>query len=97
MESLNPLQQSIELSNNILRAIDQEDWDAIYVLDEERSDLIEQYFSNATDIDKPLTLQLKQLNDEIISRLNDLQQKNRQHQLSLTQSQKASRAYLDNV
>jgi hypothetical protein len=97
MDAGNSLLSAIKLSQQILQAIDEEQWDDITLLDQQRSPLIEQYFKSDSIIDKQQTHQLKQLNDEIVSRLIDIQQKNRNQQMSLTQAQKASKAYLDNA
>jgi hypothetical protein len=97
MDAGNSLLSAIKLSQQILQAIDEEQWDDITLLDQQRSPLIEQYFKSDSIIDKQQTQQLKQLNDEIVSRLIHIQQKNRNQQMSLTQAQKASKAYLDNA
>ena len=97
MEAGDRLQQAIELSQQILQAIEREQWDDIAELDQQRSELIKQHFNTSSTVDKPKTRQLKQLNDEIVSRLIAVQQKNRAQQMSLSRSQKASKAYLDNA
>ncbi len=97
MDTADLLTQAITLSRQILHAIDQEEWDDIATLDQQRAPLIEQYFTSTVDIDKQQAQQLKQLNDQIVSALIEVQHKNRHQQLAMTQAQKASKAYLDNA
>lgn len=95
----NSLQQALNLSDQILTAIEQQKLDDISVLDDERRSLIDQYYQkdSSQDIDDKLTLELKQLNDLIVSRLVEMQQNIRSQQINLNQGQKVSRAYLDNT
>jgi len=87
----------VELSDQILSAIDKEDWDSVASVDDERRRLLDEYYKNSTDIDKQLTRILKQKNDEIISRLVDIRQHTRTQKITLTQAQNASKAYLENT
>jgi len=91
------LQQALLLSDEIIGAINAEDWDQVEALDNQRSSLMEAYYKTASPVDAELTLQLKQKNDEIVSCLQQLQQSIRSEQLSLKQSRKATKAYQSNT
>ncbi len=91
------LDQAIALSEQIIRALQSEDWDRIAALDDERNVLIKEYFTHANAIDSKKTARLKTLNDQIVSQLIKLQQTNRHQQQGLSQAQKVSRAYLENT
>ena len=97
MRQHNQLQQAVSLSEQILAAIDEQDLDKVARLDIDRKRLIDRYYQNTDTIDIDLTQLLKQKNDEIVSRLVDLQHQTRSQQLKLNQSQKVSKAYLDNI
>lgn len=95
--TVSTLSGAIELSENILHAIDQNDWARVSQLETERLEVIDSYYRGADPVDGSLTLELKQLNDQIVRQLIDLQQQTRSQQLELSRSSKASRAYQENM
>jgi len=97
MSQLNLLDEAIEISRKILLAIDNSELESIAHLEAERHSLISDYYSNSSKIDEQLTRQLKDLNDNILQRLNELQSKIRAQHSSLGKGSKASKAYLDNT
>jgi hypothetical protein len=97
MPQQNSLDQAIEVSYQILQAIDNSDLDSVTAFEAKRQSLINDYFSSHNDIDEPQTRLLKKLNDDILKRLNDMQSQIRSQHSSLAQSTKASKAYLDNT
>ncbi|MBC8212799.1 MAG: flagellar protein FliT [Gammaproteobacteria bacterium] len=97
MNQLSALQQALQLSDEIITAIQEEDWDRVDVLDVQRSSLMDSYYTATSPVDVELTRELKQKNDEIVSCLQHLQQKIRSEQLTLKQSRKATKAYQSNT
>ncbi|MBL6999875.1 MAG: flagellar protein FliT [Gammaproteobacteria bacterium] len=97
MNQPSALQQAMLLSDEILTAIQAEDWDKVDALDIQRSSLIEAYYKTGSSVDVELTRELKQKNDEIVSCLQQLQQNIRSEQLTLKQSRKATKAYQSNT
>ena len=97
MKQDNSLKQAFDLSDQILMAIGQVDLEEITRLDDKRKVVIDQYYQNTNPVDAELTILLKQKNDQIVSRLVEMQQQTRSQQINLKQSQKVSKAYLDNV
>jgi len=97
MDSSVKIDQAILLSERILQAIQSQDWDSIAIIDDERNSLIKQYFNSPEGIEPNKVKHLKQLNEQIVSQLVKLQQSNRNRQISLTQAQKVSQAYLENA
>ncbi len=97
MDSDNILKQALDLSDQILIAIDSQDLERVASLDEQRRSIIDSYFKENVTIDANLTHKLKQKNDQIISQLTQMQQKTRSQQLNLNKSQQASKAYLANT
>ncbi len=95
--SSSSLDRAIELSEQIVCALQDEDWVGITALDDERIFLIKDYFSRSHHKDKDKAIRLKTLNDQIVSQLIALQQQNRGRQQGLNQARKVSRAYLENV
>ncbi len=93
----NSLQLALDLSDRILTAIELQDLELVTTLDEQRRSIIEVYYKKTAPIDADLTRKLKQKNDEIVSKLVDMQQKTRSQQIKLNQSQKVSKAYLSNT
>ncbi len=93
----NSLQLALDLSDRILTAIELQDLELVTTLDEQRRSIIEVYYKKTEPIDADLTRKLKQKNDEIVSKLVDMQQKTRSQQIKLNQSQKVSKAYLSNT
>ena len=88
---------AVKLSEAIITAIDESDLAKVALLDEERSRLINQYYRDTDFIDAKLTLQLKQLNDNIVSRLTAMQQAIRAQQVQLNNTTKVSQAYQGNM
>ncbi len=97
MGQANQLQQALDLTKQILRAIEEVDLDTVAELDRQRQMLIEEYYQDGQQVDAGLTRQLKQTNDEAVSQLHSLQNQTRNHQLHLQQSSRASNAYRANA
>ena len=97
MKSNAPLRQALALSDKILLAIEEDSLETGTKLDDERSSLIHQYYSNTDYINEELTRELKFKNDQIVSQLTEMQQQTRSQQIKLNQSQKVSKAYLSNA
>lgn len=91
------LQQALDLSDKVLVSIELQQLDDISKLEKQRGIIIDQYYKNNDSIDEDLTLLLKQKNDLIVSQLIELKQKTRSQQIKMNNSQKASKAYLDNT
>ena len=83
MGQTDQLRQALDLTNQMLVAIEQVELDAITELDHQRQNLIKQYYQDERAIDVELTRQLKQ--------------HTRERQLHLRQSSQASRAYRSNL
>ena len=96
MNAESSLLQAIKLSDQILLAIDDEQWDAVTDLDQRRVGLIHRCFEGKDSPDKGLALKLKQLNDDIVSRLQKVQQHIRGQQVGMKNVQNASKAYQAN-
>ena len=97
MKPNSQLHQALVLSDKILLAIEIDSLDTVTKLDTERNSLIHQYYSNTDIINAELTRELKLKNDQIVSQLTGMQQQTRSQQVKLSQSQKASKAYLSNT
>ncbi len=97
MGQANQLQQALDLTKQILRAIEAVDLDTVAELDRKRQLLIEEYYRNGQQADAGLTRQLKQSNDDAVTRLQSLKKQTRTRQLELKQSSRASRAYRANA
>ncbi|MDJ0833361.1 MAG: hypothetical protein QNJ69_07530 [Gammaproteobacteria bacterium] len=97
MGQANQLQQALDLTKQILRAIEEVDLDTVAELDRQRQMLIEEYYQQDKQIDAGLTRQLKQSNDEVVTQLHSLQKNTRTRQLQLRQSTHASNAYRANA
>jgi hypothetical protein len=95
--NIQQLNHALDLSDKILSSIAEESLETVSKLDVERRSLINKYYKNNDAIDEKLTRELKLKNDEIVSKLIEMQQKTRSQQIKLNQSQKVSRAYLDNA
>ncbi len=91
------LHQALDLSDKILLAIENDSLDTVTKLDDERNSLIHQYYSNTDNINKKLTRELKSKNDQIVSQLTGMQQQTRSQQIKVSQSQRASKAYLSDT
>lgn len=91
------LSKALEISRAILSAIDEQDWDEVNRLQQQRQPLIDEYYGGSFAIDPQQTVELKQLNDQIVQRLSRARQHTRELQLNLQQGGKASRAYLANI
>lgn len=94
---MSTLSRAIELTEIILHAISQNDLARVSRLEKERQQLIDSYYSDTDAIDQALTLNLIQLNDDIVSQLLERQQQTRSEHVQLTQSNKASMAYRKNM
>ena len=92
---MNPLQLAIDLSEQILQAVDSEQWERIEELEQSRQRLIQEYFVEGRNIDVAATRQLQQLNDRIVEHLKHQRQQTQQAQLALKQGNKATQAYRD--
>lgn len=97
MKDNTQLRQALDLSDEILLAIEKNSLDTVTKLDDERLSLINQYYSNTDNINEKLTRELKLKNDQIVSHLTEMQQQTRSQQIKLNQSQKVSKAYLSNA
>lgn len=97
MGQANQLQQALDLTKQILRAIEEVDLDTVAELDRKRQLLIEEYYQDGHQVDPGLTRQLKQSNDQAITQLSSLQQQTRNRQLQVKQSTRASQAYRANA
>jgi hypothetical protein len=97
MSQQNSLFQAIEVSHKILKAINDSDLEAVTELEADRQVLIKGYFTSNSDLDEKQIRKLKQLNDDILRRLEEIQLQVRSQQISLGKGSKASKAYLDNV
>ncbi len=93
----NSIYKALTLSDDILVALVDNDLEKVAELDRERLEHIEKYYQKGGEIDEALTRELKQKNDEIVSKLNQLQNQTRSEQSSLNRSQKATKAYLQNT
>lgn len=89
--------QAIELSQQILEAIDNSDLELVATHEKNRQLLIKDYFNKQGNIDEKLTRSLKQLNDEIVSKLAQIQSQVRSEHIKLSHGSKASKAYLNNT
>ena len=96
MKALSPLLQAIKLSDQILLAIQDEQWNMVSELDQQRVGLIQSCFDGKDPPDKALTLKLKQLNDDIVARLQKAQQHVRVQQVGMKNVQNATKAYQAN-
>ena len=97
MKQNTQLRQALDLSDEILMAIENNSLDTVTRLDDERRSLMNQYYSNTDNINEELTRELKFKNDQIVSQLTEMQQQTRSQQIKLNQSQKVSKAYLSNT
>ena len=91
------LQQAIDLSDQILFAIEHQDIEKISQLDKKRKVVIERYYQTTKPIDAELTLLLKQKNDQIVFQLVELQQQTQTQQIGLNKSKKFIKAYQGNT
>ncbi|MCP4077354.1 MAG: hypothetical protein GY744_14370 [Gammaproteobacteria bacterium] len=91
------IKQAIQLSNEILTAVNNSQFEEVSRLDQVRKALIDKYFNNVELANEELTILLKQKNDHIVVRLLEMQQQTRSQQIKLKQSQKVSKAYLSNT
>lgn len=89
------IEQAIEISKSIQQAIKSYDWTEVERLDEHRLKVIEEYYKTVESIDARQTLKLKEINDQIVSQLAEMQQKTRHSQLGLNKGRIASQTYLD--
>ncbi len=97
MDKDSNIQQAIQLSNEILTAVNNSQFEEVSRLDKIRKTLIDKYFNNVELVNEELTVLLKQKNDQIVSHLTEMQQQTRSQQIKLNQSQKVSKAYLSNA
>jgi hypothetical protein len=97
MSKQNSLVPAIQISHKILKAINEADLVTVTALEADRQALIKDYFTSSSDVDEKQTRQLKQLNDDILKRLEEMQLEIRSQQISLGKGSRASKAYLDNV
>jgi uncharacterized protein YecA (UPF0149 family) len=97
MTALNSVDQAIEVSQKILEAIDHSDLVLVASLEQERQSFITKYFSVPDHKDENQIRLLKELNDDILNRLTEMQSQIRSQHSSLAQATKASKAYLDNA
>ena len=94
---MNAPDDAIDVSQKILRAIQHADLEKVALLEQEWTSLIEGYFSSGDDLDLQQTQQLKQLNDEILIQLTDMQSTLKEQRAKLIKGSRASNAYLDNL
>ena len=97
MGQANQLQRALDLTKQILRAIEEVDLDAVAELDRKRQMLIQEYYQDDRQIDAGLTRQLKQSNDAAVNKLHALQKQTRNRQLDIKKSTRASKAYRANA
>lgn len=91
------IDKALQLSQQILEAAQEDDWQLLAQLEIDRSNSMQKYFTNNNNIDALKTRELKTLNDAIIVQIQAARQKTRDMQLQLNQGGKASRAYLVNT
>ncbi len=91
------INKAIELSNAILEAIADLDWDKVASLDKKRVPIIRRYFEDKANIDEKLAYELKTLNEDIVRRLTQMQQQTQLQQVKVRQSARASNAYKNNA
>jgi hypothetical protein len=97
MSQITSLAPAIEISQQILSAIDDSNLEQVTSLEVERKRLIDEYFSlPVAHIDEQQTRQLKQLNDDIVTRLRVLQAQVRTEHANLSKGSRMSKAYLNN-
>lgn len=89
------IHKAIDISLLIQEAIRQSHWQEVKKLDSERLQLIDEYYRTTETIDAEQTLKLKNINDQIVQQLTQLQQQTQVSQLELKHANKATRAYLD--
>ena len=94
---MNSLDDAIDVSQKILQAIEHSDLEKVTALEQDWKSLIEAYFSSGNDLDLQQTQQLKQLNDDILKHLIDMQSTLKEQRSKLIQGSRASNAYLDNL
>lgn len=94
---MDTIDQAIDLSIFIQKAIAQKNWQEVAKLDSDRLNLIAEYYRSVQVIDEGKTRKLLKINDQIVEQLAMLQQQTRSAQIDLRQGNKAARAYLDNA
>ena len=91
------IKKAIELSNAILEAIADLDWDKVANLDKKRVQLIRRYFEDQANIDEKLAYELKTLNEDIVRRLTQMRQQTQMQQVKIRQGSRVSNAYKNNA
>lgn len=91
------IDKALQLSQQILEAAQEDDWQHLAQLETDRSKMMQGYFHNNNNIDAHKTRELKILNDAIVVQIQSARQKTRDMQVQLNQGGKASRAYLLNA
>ena len=97
MSSMHPneyLTQAIDLTNDILKLLDSEEFDAIDEVFKKREPMIKQAFSGSlAEVDEIRALHLKKLNDEALHRLVEFKKTVAETQVKIKRGVKATRAY----
>lgn len=91
--SVDALRQALELSETLLEAAREQDWDRLEPLDARRQPLIREAFAQPEALPLEEALRLKQLNDKIVEELNGGRQQARNQQLRHRKGDQAARAY----
>ena len=88
------LTQAISITDEILKVLDGQDFDRLTELEAQRQPYIQQAFSKSVEqIDRIKATHLQNLNQQVVEKLIEFKQSVLQHQQSLRQSSKATRAY----
>lgn len=90
-----PLDRAIALSEQILDAVQQQQWQQVAAIGQDRASIIQRYYANTQVVDREKTIRLKQINDQIVALLRSARQQTREQQLDMRQGNRASQAYRD--
>ena len=91
------LVRAIELTDDVLLALDQQNFDQVDLLEIKRHPLIEQAFTQSVDqIDYIKAIHLQDLNQQVVEKLMMFKQSVQQDKQFLSRSTKATRAYQAN-
>lgn len=91
------INKAIELSEAILQAIANLDLDKVASLDEKRVQAIREYFRDGATVDEKLAYKLKELNEDIVRQLSQMQQQTRTQQVKIRQASRVTNAYKNNA
>lgn len=93
MSTDQPIVDAIQLSHQILKAVEAGETDTIESLEISRLGLIKTYFNAGHAINAEKAIELKQLNDQIVEKLTELKKQTQIKLNKFKQAGKASKAY----